>query len=340
MQNRVPSRETLVQNIPLLPSGSAGVAPHAGSPHRLGKRATRSARSLATVSCLALLLMSGCIKKIALGSVADALSGSGGSFGSDNDPEFVSLATPFALKTMESVMAELPDHAPVRLAACSGYTQYAFAYLLSPATMTESTTQERRGRKRAKNMFVRANDYCLAALDILHEGAREQLKKNDPKALVHFSKEHVPYLYWTAASAALAITSLKEEVDRVSDLPLVEALLKRALALDPDYERGTLQEFVISFDGGRSVAMGGSPERARQAFKRAVELSEGKKAAPYVSLAESVSVAEQNRAEFETLLKKALAIDVDQALPYRLANLLAQERARYLLEHVDDLILE
>lgn len=296
----------------------------------------RSSWFAVVLAGLSLTLSSGCVRKIALGSVADALSGNGGGMASDNDPEFISYASPFALKTMESVMPELPDHDELRLAACSGFTQYAYAYILTPAIITESTAAERKGRKRAKNMFVRANEYCLQALEIRHEGFRKDVRA--PK-LDKFTKEDVPFLYWTVASAALAITSLKEEVDRVSDLPLIEALAKRALALDPDWQQGTLQEFVVSFDGGRSVAMGGSPERARKAFARAVALSEGKKASPYVSLAESVAVAEQNRKEFEELLNKALAINVDQAVQFRLANLLAQERARYLLSHVDDLIL-
>jgi predicted anti-sigma-YlaC factor YlaD len=48
-------------------------------------------------------------------------------------------------------------------------------------------------------------------------------------------------------------------------------------------------------------------------------------------------VGKQDRAEFERMLKEVLAFDVDSAPPYRLANILAQRRARALLDHVDDL---
>ena len=87
-------------------------------------------------------------------------------------------------------------------------------------------------------------------------------------------------------------------------------------------------------------AMGGSPERARQHFERAVALSGGQRASTFVSLAESVSVSEQDRAEFERLLESALAIDPDNAPSGRLANIIAQRRARRLQLKVDDLFLE
>jgi predicted anti-sigma-YlaC factor YlaD len=59
-----------------------------------------------------------------------------------------------------------------------------------------------------------------------------------------------------------------------------------------------------------------------------------------VTLAESVSVAVQDRAEFESLLDRALAVDADAAPEYRLANLIAQRRAAWLRTRVDDLFFE
>ena len=83
---------------------------------------------------------------------------------------------------------------------------------------------------------------------------------------------------------------------------------------------------------------GPSPQSARAA--RAVAISSGKRAAPYVSLAETVSVGTQDRAEFEALLKKALAVDPDAAPQLRLANTVAQRRASWLLARADQLFLE
>jgi len=80
-----------------------------------------------------------------------------------------------------------------------------------------------------------------------------------------------------------------------------------------------------------------SATRARQHFDKAVTLADGKSAYAYVALAESVSVAAQDRAEFEKLLKTALAIDLEARPSLRLANLVAQRRARALLARADTL---
>jgi predicted anti-sigma-YlaC factor YlaD len=53
-----------------------------------------------------------------------------------------------------------------------------------------------------------------------------------------------------------------------------------------------------------------------------------------------VCVPQQRRAEFETLLKQALAIDVAQASDTRLANLVAQRRARWLLSRTERLFTD
>ncbi len=79
--------------------------------------------------------------------------------------------------------------------------------------------------------------------------------------------------------------------------------------------------------------------RSRQHFDRAVALSGGGQASPFVAYAEAVSVQKQNRAEFEQLLNQALAIDVNAHPEWRLVNLVMQKRARWLLARIDDLFL-
>jgi predicted anti-sigma-YlaC factor YlaD len=79
---------------------------------------------------------------------------------------------------------------------------------------------------------------------------------------------------------------------------------------------------------------------ARAHFSRAVELSAGKQAGPYVSLAESVCVEKRQRAEFERLLKQAIALDPGAQPEWRLANLVMQRRARRLLSRADELFPE
>jgi predicted anti-sigma-YlaC factor YlaD len=65
----------------------------------------------------------------------------------------------------------------------------------------------------------------------------------------------------------------------------------------------------------------------------------GQLASPFVAFAEAVSVSTQHRAEFDSLLSRALAIDPDGKPEWRLTNLIMQRRARWLLSRADDLFL-
>jgi predicted anti-sigma-YlaC factor YlaD len=146
----------------------------------------------------------------------------------------------------------------------------------------------------------------------------------------------VPLLYWTAASWGSAIALGLDKPELVIDVPTVRALADRALALDESWGKGAIHEMFISLESVPE-ALGGSTARARLHFTRAVELEKGASPGPYVSLAMGVSVAAQDRAEFESLLKQALAIDPEKDPSNRLVTLVQQRRARALLDHIDTL---
>jgi predicted anti-sigma-YlaC factor YlaD len=116
-------------------------------------------------------------------------------------------------------------------------------------------------------------------------------------------------------------------------------MIDRALALDESWDQGAIHSFLITFEMGRATGTGDRVERARQHFNRAVELSAGKLAGPYVSLAEAVCIEQEDRAQFEKLLHTALAINPDEQPPTRLVNLIMQRRARWLLSRVDKYFL-
>ena len=162
----------------------------------------------------------------------------------------------------------------------------------------------------------------------------------DPKAaLAKTVKKDVPDLYWTAAAWGSAISLGKDQMDLVADVPIVDALIHRALELDEAWDAGSLTEFMIAFES-RGDAQGGSLDRARTYFNRTMELAKGKRISPLVSLAENVSITTQNRAEFDKLLDEALAFDCDKYPETRLVNLLAQKRARQLKALAGSLFLE
>ncbi len=295
------------------------------------------------LSLLVVLAMApGCsLRRMAINSVADSLSSAGDVWSSDDDPELIRAATPFALKTTESLLAEAPEHEGLLLSACSGFTQYAYAFVELDAFEIEPESWRRAEelRERALKLYLRGRNYCLRALDLRAPGATERLRQDAAGALSEFDESALPLLFWTAASWGSAISLGLDRPDLVVDLPAVRALIERALTLDPQWNRGSIHEALISIEA-LPETMGGSPDEARRHFEKAVELSGGTRASPYVTLAEGLMVGEQDRARFEVLLRSALAVDPDAVPSERLANLLAQRRARLLLERTEELFLE
>ncbi|KPK08314.1 MAG: hypothetical protein AMJ64_03875 [Betaproteobacteria bacterium SG8_39] len=286
---------------------------------------------------------SGCsVREYAARSIGDAMVAGGDVYAADDDIELVGAATPFGLKTMESLLAAAPDHRGLLLAATRGFTQYAYVYVQLPADDLEARDVARAyaQRDRARRLYLRARDYGLRGLGLAEGDAARALFFDPAGALASTTVEDVPLLYWTAVAWAAAIALGKDSPALVAGLPAVDALIARAVALDADFDRGTLQSFLISYEMSRPNAAPDAAERARAHFERALALSEGQHAAPYVALAESVAAPARERREFDALLAQALRVDPAARPEWRLANLVMQRRARWLRAHAKDLFPE
>jgi predicted anti-sigma-YlaC factor YlaD len=298
-------------------------------------------RSTVGLALLALLLGGCSIRSMAINKLGDALAGGSSNFASDDDPELVGQAIPFGLKTMEGLLLETPRHKGLLFAVTSGFVQYAYGYVQLEADYVEAKDLARATalRERARRLYFRARDYGLRGLEVDFPGLRTALATDPGAALAKTRKEHAPLLYWTAAAWAGAMALKINDSEVSADQRIVEAMARRALALDETYDLGSIHDFFISWEAGRS-SIGGSKEKAREHYQRALALAGGKRAWPYVSYAESLSVKNQNKVEFAELLEKALAVDATTPSDQRLSNLLAQRRARWLLGRVDELFIE
>lgn len=263
-------------------------------------------------------------------------------FTSDDDPELIRDALPFALKTLDVLLVQDPGNDELRLSTAVLYIQYAYAFLDSEADYLAEDQPERARalRDRAVTLYLRGRDYAMTVLDHAHPEFSEMLLPDPDKALAAMGAEDVPALYWVGASWAAAIGANPGNMSLVAELPIVEPVMRKVLALDPDFDSGSVHEFFISFEGGRGELMGGDSALAEKHFKEAVRLSRGQRASPYISLASTVAVSNQDAEMFIDLLTTALAIDASDRPAERLPNILSQRKAKWLLDHGPDLFLE
>jgi predicted anti-sigma-YlaC factor YlaD len=286
------------------------------------------------VAATAVMASSCSINRLAVRAVAGALAGSGSStvFTGEEDPELVRDALPFAMKTYESLLSADPGNAPLALATGRAFLSYAFAFVQTPAEQLPDSQVDEQGAmlKRAKKLFLRGRDYVLQGLETRRPGFRAALDKDGAAAALRLvRRDDADYLYWAGAF----------DFDLVLTLPRAVALLQQVNDWDETYDKGAVHEIFISFYGAAPADLGGSEARARDNFQRAVALSRGLRAGPYIALASSVSVKTQNAAEFRSLLEKALAVDVNADVPDRLVNIINQRRARWMLDHIGDYFL-
>lgn len=308
------------------------------------RRPSSSSPSLSALVTLllAMALLQGCsLRRMAVNKVADALTGGGSTFTSDDDPELVRDALPFSLKLMESLLAETPRHRGLLLTLGSGFTQYGFAFVQQEAERAEDDDLDRSRELsiRARRLYWRGRNYALRGLEVAHPGFTNALRANPRLAVQAANASDVAFLYWSAVGWAGAIAQAKDDPSMVGDLPQVEALIERALQVDESWNKGTLHGLMITFEMSRTTGTGDPVERATRHFQRATELGGHSVAGPYVAFAESVCVPREDRAQFERLLQQALAINPDDDPTSRLENLIHQRRARWLLHRIDKLFL-
>jgi predicted anti-sigma-YlaC factor YlaD len=296
---------------------------------------------------LALVLFSGAcsIEKLALKKVAGMLSGPSSTdvFSSDNDPDFVGDALPFAIKLYETLLGSLPDHAGLRLRTGSLYIMYANAFVQTPADMTPRRELETKEYllARAKNLYLRGRDMLFVAIEKKNPQIRQQLKERKyAEAMAPFGKEDVSLLYWTALGWVAAFSVDPFDMTLGQTVPQTRAMIERVAALEPGYGQGSLDAFYVSYYGSLPGYLGGDAAKAREHFEKAQAVAGKSDTSSLMALATTVCVKEQNAAEFKRLLEQVLAFDPDSHPQTRLVNILNLRKARWLLAHIDDFFIE
>jgi predicted anti-sigma-YlaC factor YlaD len=286
----------------------------------------------------------GCsFRGLAVDTIGDMLSGGGSVFAEEDDLELVGEALPFSLKLTDSLLRETPEHRGLLRSAAQGYVLYAYAYVQFPAEQAalEDLDRARHLRARAAKLYLRAFDYALRGLEVHHPGLGEAMRQDPAVALQGIAgdeTDEVPFLYWAASALGLAISMGKNDPAMLARLGEVEAMVQRALELDETYGEGALHEFAL-------ILAAASPRLFDRAaierhYRRALDLSAGTRASPYVAYAVAAALRDQDRRAFEALMQKALAVEPGAVEEQRLQNTIAQRRARWLLGRTDELFLD
>jgi len=275
--------------------------------------------------------------RMAANLAGEAMAGGGDVYASEEDPELLMAALPFGLKTMEGLITRSPGNSNLRLAAARGFAAYAYLVQQTQGDDLSASTVERRALDhRVARLFLRGRDHAMAGLEARHPGFAEALRTDHEAVLAGADPADVGLLYWAGAAWSGAIAADKRDLGMVAALPIAASLVIRAAELDDGFDGGAAHEFLLLYEAGRP---GGALDVAEAHYRRALELSGGTSVGAHVGYAEMIAVARQDQEAFRRALEAALAVDPDAAPERRLTNVLAQRRARRLLEQTDLLFL-
>jgi hypothetical protein len=240
------------------------------------------------------------------------------------DPALVRDGGPSYLIALDGLIEGDPENETLLLAGARLYTAYSSGFVEDP--------------ERVKLMTRRARDYgdraiCLRSQTICDaiDGSFEAFDR----AILQTTAKDVDALYGFGSAWAGWVQAHSADWAAIADLPKVQAVMERVVALDDHYQEGGPHVFLGILYTLRPAAMGGKPELGRQHFERAIELSDGRNLTAKTLLARLYARLVFDRDLHDRLLTEVIEAD-PRARGFTLSNTLAQREARELLADADD----
>lgn len=273
--------------------------------------------------CLVALLLGGCasIAQRASDRLAQNL---GRAVLDQDDPATVRDGLPAYLLLLDGLVQGDPESAGTLRAAAAMYSAYAGSFVEDPA--------------RAARLAERARGYArrAACIDLVALcKALDQPQDRFDAALGDVPGGKVEALYNLAGAWATWIQTHSEGYAAIADIPKVEALLRRVVAHAPEHDRGMPWVYLGVLGSLRPEAVGGRPAEGRAAFERAIALSSQRNLMAKTLFARHYARLVFDQELHDRLLQEVLAAD-PRVPGFTLANVLAQQQARHLLESSPD----
>lgn len=240
-----------------------------------------------------------------------------------NDPATVRDGAPAFLLLIDGMIEQDPDDPAMLLAGARLHGAYSSAFVTDPE---RARGMARKARGYARQALCAQAARLCAALDAPYAEFERALRGTDAA--------QVPVLYGYATAWANWIQAAGDW-RAIAELPKVQALLERVVALDEGYEQGGAHLYLGVLASLRPPALGGRPQAARRHFERALELSAGRNLMVKVLYAKHYARQVFDRELHDRLLREVLEAPAE-APGLTLINTLAKEQARTLLAGAPD----
>jgi hypothetical protein len=235
-----------------------------------------------------------------------------------NDPELVTSGLPAYLLFVDGLIAQHPDNVKLLSAGAQIFALYGSRFATREHAVALTAKARRYGERAICLSYKPACNWSGIEYDRL------------VAELAGVGEKHLDALYSYAVGWLSNLQATSEDWGAVAELPWVQAVLERALALDETYQRGAIHGDLGILDSLRPAALGGKPDEARAHFERAIELSGGQDLSIKVEYARRYARLVFDQELHDRLLTEVLNSPTESH-QYTLFNVLAKKEAEVLL---------
>jgi len=229
---------------------------------------------------------------------------------------------PAYLMLLDGMVEAWPENEQLLLAAAQTYASFA------SISGKDADANNR--------LYRKATDYALRALHRRGlQNPRETAFTNFEKALDRMDKKDVPYLFWAASCWGSWIGFNLNSMEAMAELPRVELMMKRVLAVDEGFYYGGPHLFMGIWFAMRPKMAGGDLSKSQDHFQRAIALGKGRFLMANVYYAEYYGKRALDKELYVSVLKRALETPADIEPDLTLLNTVAHRRAEAMLTEAD-----
>lgn len=237
------------------------------------------------------------------------------------------------IKTLEVLHHGNPRDLRSLVLLSQSYGEYAFGFL-EEDILREWNNEKKflEAKSQADLFYRRGRDYGMRALSTSGtRGNAFSLPVADfKKTVTKLGKKYVPALFWTAFNWAGFLNMHLDDPEAVADVPRIEAMVDRVIALDSGFYYGSARALKGVMAAIRPKMLGGSPEVSEREFREAMRIGPNYLMTK-ILYAQYYARQIQDAALFRRTLLGVEGADATLLPEQRLANELAKRRAKILL---------
>jgi hypothetical protein len=280
--------------------------------------------------------------KLTVNTTAKVLVRAQPSIQMESDYDLAARAIPGTLKTVEGFWVVNPDNDKLTGILTEGYCQYGTAFVEDEWEHARLVTKDLEGAdylsQRATKIFTRCLNYALHTLGKRWQDGLFGEPEAVAKLVAGAGGDQRNALMWAGLALGSIVNHNLDNIDIVSNLPTVKAIMARILELDAKHlpenrVYAALPHIALGMlYSATSADLGGDAKKAEQHFLEALRLTNDQFLMARTLYAFRIGKATMNKQLYREQLIKVLTTNPAIWPEQRLANEAAQRKARRYLQ--------